>query len=131
MTRFKLAAAAAVAALTAACASSPAQFSNGVLTDSKGMTLYTFDKDPAHAGKSVCNGQCAQNWPPLLAAGDAGSSGDWSIVVRDDGARQWAYQGKPLYLWVKDKQPGDKTGDGVNKVWHVVPQSAMRASSYY
>jgi predicted lipoprotein with Yx(FWY)xxD motif len=85
--------------------------------DAKGMTLYTFDRDTA--GKSACNGQCAQNWPPLMAAAGAAPSGDWSVVTRDDGSKQWAYKGKPLYLWVKDTKPGEVTGDGVNNVWHV------------
>ncbi|MGE0661043.1 MAG: hypothetical protein AB7F36_16095, partial [Reyranellaceae bacterium] len=49
----------------------------------------------------------------------AGAAGDWSVVTRDDGAKQWAYKGKPLYTWVKDARPGDTTGDGVNNVWHV------------
>lgn len=87
------------------------------LVDDKGMTLYTFDRDAA--GKSNCNGQCAQNWPPLMAPANASASGDWSVVTRDDGAKQWAYKGKPLYLWVKDTKPGEVTGDGVNNVWHV------------
>jgi predicted lipoprotein with Yx(FWY)xxD motif len=53
---------------------------------------------------------------------DAGASpkGDWSLVTRNDGSKQWAYRGKPLYYWIKDTKPGDKTGDNVNKVWHVV-----------
>jgi predicted lipoprotein with Yx(FWY)xxD motif len=38
--------------------------------------------------------------------------------VADSGKSQWAYKGKPLYFWVKDQKPGDKTGDGVNGVWH-------------
>ena len=87
------------------------------LVDAKGMTLYTFDRDTA--GKSACNGQCAQNWPPLMAAGGTGASGDWSVVTRDDGSKQWAYKGKPLYTWVKDAKPGEVTGDGVNNVWHL------------
>jgi len=87
------------------------------LVDATGMTLYTFDRDTA--GKSACNGQCAQNWPPLTAAANASASGDWSVITRDDGSRQWAYKGKPLYLWVKDTKPGEVTGDGVNNVWHV------------
>jgi predicted lipoprotein with Yx(FWY)xxD motif len=93
--------------------------SDGMLTNTAGMTLYTFDNDPAGAGKSVCNGPCAANWPPVMAAADAKPSGDYTIVTRDDGAKQWAYKGKPLYLWVKDQKPGDKTGDGFNKVWQV------------
>jgi predicted lipoprotein with Yx(FWY)xxD motif len=54
-----------------------------------------------------------------MAATDAKASGDYTIVVRDDGSRQWAYKGKPLYLWVKDSKPGDRTGDGVNNVWRL------------
>ena len=80
--------------------------------DAKGMTLYTFDKDTA--GKSNCNGQCAAAWPPLPVTADAKATGDWTIVIRDDGSKQWAYEGKPLYFWIKDTKPGDATGDGVN-----------------
>ena len=88
------------------------------LVDSKGMTLYIFDKDST--GKSACSGTCATNWPPLMAAGDAKASGDWGVVTRDDGMKQWAYKGKPLYTWAKDTKPGDTTGDGVaNNTWHV------------
>lgn len=97
----------------------PAMARDGMLTNVAGMTLYTFDRDPADASRSVCNGQCATNWPPLMADPAAQKSGDWSVVTRDDGSRQWAYKGKPLYLWVKDTKPGDRTGDGVNGVWQV------------
>jgi predicted lipoprotein with Yx(FWY)xxD motif len=86
------------------------------LVDAKGMTLYTFDKDSG--GKSACNGQCATNWPPLMATTGA-ASGDWSIVTRDDAGKQWAYKGKPLYTWVKDTKAGDVSGDGVNGTWHI------------
>jgi len=87
------------------------------LVDAKGMTLYIFDRDAA--GKSNCNGACATNWPPLHAAADAKASGDWTVVTRDDGSKQWAYKGKPLYLFAKDTKPGDVAGDGVNSVWHI------------
>ena len=92
--------------------------SNGVFVTAKGMTLYTFDKDTA--GKSACNGKCAENWPPALAGDDAKPAAPWTIVVRDDGLKQWAYKGKPVYLWVKDTKPGDTTGDGfLNGAWHI------------
>jgi predicted lipoprotein with Yx(FWY)xxD motif len=99
-------------------ASRPARTADGVLVDAgRGMTLYTFDKDSS--GKSVCTGGCAANWPPLLAPADAKPVGDYSVIARDDGTRQWAYKGKPLYYWSKDLKPGDKTGDGFNNVWRV------------
>lgn len=95
----------------------PVRVTDGVFTNAAGMTLYTFDRDAAGSGKSVCNGPCAANWPPLMAAADAKGDADWSVITRDDGGRQWAYKGKPLYLWVKDGKPGDRTGDGFNGVW--------------
>jgi len=114
--------AASLTLLMHACASTggtPAQSQSGLLTDAAGMTLYVFDKDTADSGKSVCNGDCAVKWPPHMAAASALPQGHFSIVTRDDGARQWAYQGKPLYRWFKDQKPGDASGDGVNNVWHV------------
>lgn len=112
----------ALAAVLGACASVaslPAKTADGVLTGPSGMTLYTFDRDAAGSGKSVCNGPCATNWPPLMAAASDQPSGDYTIITRDDGSKQWAHKGKPLYFWAKDAKPGDKTGDGFNKVWSV------------
>ena len=89
-----------------------------VLTNEKGMTLYVFDKDSG--GKSACNGPCAGSWPPLMAAASATPMGDYTIIMRDDGSKQWAHKGRPLYTWKDDKKPGDITGDGfLNGAWHI------------
>ena len=125
MNTSKLVLALLMPALFAACSSyesrpaAPTMASGGMLTGTNGMTLYTFDKDAAGSGKSVCNDACATNWPPLFAMGSDTASGDYSIITRDDGKKQWALKGKPLYFWIKDQKAGDKTGDGVNSVWHV------------
>lgn len=108
-------------ALFGACASVAAQpvtQSNGTLAGPNGMSLYTFDKDEAGTGKSMCNGPCAANWPPLMASASDQAKGDYTIITREDGQMQWAAKGKPLYFWSKDSKPGDMTGDGINKVWH-------------
>ena len=89
---------------------------DGVLVNSAGMTLYTFDKDAG--GKSACNDQCAKIWPPVMASADAKPMGDLTVITRDDGTKQWAYKGKPVYLYAKDAKPGDKTGDNFKDVWH-------------
>jgi predicted lipoprotein with Yx(FWY)xxD motif len=102
---------------TLASAEVPVKAGNGLLTNTNGMTLYVFDKDTG--GKSMCNGTCANNWPPLTAQSGAKAEGDYTIITRDDGSMQWAYKGKPLYTWVKDQKPGDQTGNGFNNVWHV------------
>jgi predicted lipoprotein with Yx(FWY)xxD motif len=95
--------------------------SSSILTGSNGMTLYSEDTDTN--GKSMCNGTCAQNWPPLTAAPDAKPVGDFTVITRDDGTLQWAYKGKPLYFWKGDKQPGDTTGNGVAGRWHTAQSS--------
>lgn len=93
------------------------------LTDGAGLTLYTFDNDTA--GKSACNGGCATTWPALTTtaaappAGIAGATGAFTLVTRDDGAKQVAYNGKPLYRYAPDRAPGDTNGDGVGGVWHI------------
>lgn len=88
------------------------------LVDPHGMTLYTFDRDTV-PGKSGCNGKCAANWPPFAATAGAENMNNWTVIVRNDGSKQWAYKGKPLYRWMDDKHPGDVDGDGRNNVWHV------------
>jgi predicted lipoprotein with Yx(FWY)xxD motif len=91
-----------------------------VLTDAKGMTLYTYDKDTA--GVSNCTGECAEYWPPAKAEAGAKPVGDLTLIKRADGTMQWADGGKPLYTFVKDKQPGDVMGDNMKNIWHVVKE---------
>ncbi len=79
-----------------------------VYADSKGLTLYTYDKDAP--GKSNCTADCAQTWVPAAPLANAKSAGEWTIVARDDGSKQWAINGKPVYTFVKDKEGGDVGG---------------------
>ena len=106
---------------TLAFAADPAMMKDGMMVDHKGMTLYTFDKDSG--GKSMCNDECAKNWPPMMAPAGAKAEGKWSVIKRDDGTSQYAYDGKPLYTFVKDKKPGDMVGDNMKDVWHVMHES--------
>lgn len=106
---------------TMAFAAEPAMMKDGMMVDHKGMTVYTFDKDSG--GKSMCNDECAKNWPPMMAPAGAKAEGKWSVIKRDDGHMQYAYDGKPLYTFIKDKKPGDMTGDKMKDVWHVVHES--------
>jgi predicted lipoprotein with Yx(FWY)xxD motif len=94
-----------------------------------GMTLYIFSPDPTD--KSVCNGQCATNWPPLVVDSadaitvDEEIPGTVGTTTRDDGQIQVTYNGWPLYYWVKDTAPGDTTGNRVGRVWWVVPPATV------
>lgn len=90
--------------------------------DAKGTALYSFDRDSD--GKSNCNGRCAMIWPPLKAGDDAHDMGPWTVITRADGTKQWAYMGKPVYMFARDKAAGDAKGDNFGPkgthVWHVL-----------
>jgi predicted lipoprotein with Yx(FWY)xxD motif len=89
-----------------------------IFTTPSGRTVYTYDSDSA--GVSNCYDACAEEWPPVTAPRDAQPVGNMTIIERRDGTRQWAYNGKPLYLYHDDKAAGDVTGDNEGGVWHVV-----------
>jgi predicted lipoprotein with Yx(FWY)xxD motif len=90
-----------------------------ILTDPKGMTLYTFTSD-TEPGKSACNATCAANWPPFRPEAAATvPKAPLSVISRDDGTKQYAYKGKPLYFWKNDKKPGDTMGHKFGDRWFV------------
>lgn len=110
-----IAAFANTAAIAAPSVTSVETAKGEVLAGEKGMTLYTFRKDKKDV--SNCYGDCEKKWPPFFATADAKAEGAYSIVTREDGQKQWAKDGMPLYYWVKDMKQGDITGDGVLGVW--------------
>lgn len=110
---------AAVAALAMAAGSAFADppgvtVKDGAFVAPDHKPLYTFARDTT-ANKSACNDNCAKAWPPLAAAADAKDAGDWTVVTRDDGSKQWAYKGKPLYTYAKDTAGAAATG--VSPAW--------------
>jgi predicted lipoprotein with Yx(FWY)xxD motif len=80
-----------------------------------GFTLYTVTTDSI--GQSNCNDACLSTWPALFAPGDATNFGDFSVITRTGGAKQWAYKDKPLYFYSGDTQAGEVNGIGGN--WFV------------
>lgn len=87
------------------------------VTDSKGMSLYIFDKDTP--GVSNCSGQCLVNWPPYSATQTDNLPSGYGVITRSDGTKQYTLNQMPLYYYISDKNPGDTTGDGVGGVWHL------------
>jgi len=99
---------------------------NGILAAS-GHTLYTSDKDAAN--KSNCNGGCAAAWPPFLVKDGDNVPVEFRVITRDDGAKQWALNEKPLYFFAADVQAGDAKGDGKGGVWHVIRGASKRSEA--
>jgi predicted lipoprotein with Yx(FWY)xxD motif len=93
---------------------------DGKVLTREGLTLYTFDNDVAGAGRSVCNGACAGVFPPYLAGAQEVAKEPLSLLTREDGSKQWAHKGRPLYKFYADERPGDTGGDGMNRnLWHI------------
>ena len=89
-----------------------------MLVDLKGMTLYYFDRDDT-GNKSNCDAACTRRWTPLSASADAQAYGDFTIIMRNDGSRMWAYRYRPLYTSQQDKSPGETNGADASTQWHV------------
>jgi predicted lipoprotein with Yx(FWY)xxD motif len=106
-----------------------------ILVTPAGMSLYTNAADATTPGKSTCSNvpkktyadqqggmgpapligadqqkSCVQRWPPYLADEHAQPSGDFSLIDRPEGGKQWTYRGLPLYQSVRDQKPGDRLG---------------------
>ena len=98
-----------------------------VFMTAKGMTLYTFDDDIGSNG-STCGGDCAEVFPPLLAAADAQPVGQWSVTQRADGTKQWALKGMPVYTYAHDLRPGDRNGSAYIPVKTAIANDPMKQS---
>lgn len=100
--------------------------SQGMADQSKsGFTLYIFAKDTAD--QSNCGAACIGNWPPLYAAADAQSAGDFSVITRSDNSKQWAYKTQPLYFYTGDSIAGDIKGEVTN--WSLATTAVKQTAS--
>jgi predicted lipoprotein with Yx(FWY)xxD motif len=98
------------------------------LVTEDGRSVYMFDADSE--GESACYDDCAAAWPPLTAwdngALETGDNVDEEMIDtidRDDGIEQVTYDGQPLYVFVRDTEAGDVSGqevEGFGGTWYLV-----------
>jgi predicted lipoprotein with Yx(FWY)xxD motif len=122
-----------------------------ILVTPAGITLYSFGGDDTTPGKSQCGSiprrgipdptggfgtlplprndvqkSCIQKWPPYMADANAQASGEFGLLDRTEGGKQWTYLGHPLYTSVKDHKAGDRNAGwsigqvgGGGRGWHL------------
>jgi predicted lipoprotein with Yx(FWY)xxD motif len=110
-------------------------FTETILVDGDGRTMYRFDADEPNAGTSACESddECDEKWPPVLADSGLDVVEDCvdpdliSTFTRKDGTKQVAVNGWPLYYYFEDKAPGDIKGHGVGDVWFAATADGGKA----
>ena len=103
-----------------------------ILVDSRGHTLYLFEKDKH--GKSACTGKCASFWPPLIASAKPRAAGSARASLlgttrRADGRLQVTYNHHPVYRFAQDTRKGQTHGEGVDAFgaeWYVISPAGAK-----
>jgi predicted lipoprotein with Yx(FWY)xxD motif len=94
-----------------------------VLTNTKGLTLYTLSGE-TH-GKFICNtATCLKAWPPLLVTPGTTPKGPVKLgtIKNPEGKTQVTFKGMPVYTFEGDSKKGEANGEGLKDVgvWHAV-----------
>jgi len=95
-----------------------------VLMTNKGFAVYYNKADTMF--KATCTGQCAHDWPPVLApqgmmtvSSSVHLPRQLSVHQTPNGAQVF-YDGHALYTYAADMQAGTATGRAQDKLWYLV-----------
>lgn len=91
------------------------------LVDGAGRAVYVLDGTRGSSARMACGYDCARVWPPVMAGGPprAGAGLDprrIGTAPRGSGM-QLTYHGWPLFYYVRDRGPGETTGQNVHDQW--------------
>ena len=94
-----------------------------VLTNTKGLTLYTLSGE-TH-GKFICTtAECLKAWPPLLVTPGTTPKGPVKLgtIKNPERKTQVTFKGMPVYTFEGDSKKGEANGEGLKDVgvWHAV-----------
>jgi len=94
-----------------------------VLTNTKGLTLYTLSGETK--GKFICTtAECLKAWPPLLVTPGTTPKGPVKLgtIKNPEGKTQVTFKGMPVYTFEGDSKKGEANGEGLKDVgvWHAV-----------
>ena len=100
------------------------------LFNEENRVLYAYTGDIARETPQC--GAIPCRWIPVAAPQLAVPVGEFTIVIRPDQTRQWAYQGRPLFTYSGDYESGYAAGLGVDQkmdvavlIEYFMPSNAM------
>jgi predicted lipoprotein with Yx(FWY)xxD motif len=100
------------------------KFLGNYLVNQSNFTLYYYQNDSKALEASTCYDECAVQWLPFYTAEltlpEDLRSIDFGEITRTDGTKQTTFKGWPLYLYSKDDEPKETTGEGIEGLWHVI-----------
>jgi predicted lipoprotein with Yx(FWY)xxD motif len=110
-----------------------AKLGTTILVDSKGMTVYYFEKDKKGGTTSSCSGACATVWPPVTTSGSPkgtnGASASKLGTIKGSSGTQVTYNGWPLYTYTGDSKPGDANGNNLDQFgaeWYALTPAGVK-----
>jgi predicted lipoprotein with Yx(FWY)xxD motif len=106
-----------------------AKFSEKIVVDAHGRTLYALSPESTH--HLLCkSSECLKAWPPLTVHSPKGKitagfgvHGHFGILRRGNGMLQVTLGGLPLYHFSGDSAKGATNGEGIKSfggTWHVI-----------
>lgn len=105
-----------------------------IVADDRGIVLYAHEKEGRKGdSRAICIDDCVKEWRPVLAengmpvAFPGIQSDSLGIKIRGDGGKQVTLYGRPLYRYVKDVEPGQFNGHGIDGFWHAITPSGENA----
>ena len=91
------------------------------IVDGPGRSVYILDGTRASSGAMACGFDCARVWPPVMASSPptlgAGLDPRRLGTAPRGGGTQLTYAGWPLFYYVRDRGPGDTTGQHITDAW--------------
>lgn len=93
-----------------------------MLTTDKNEAVYAYAGDTATT--TNCHDACLVDWKPVSAPALARAQGEWSMLERSPGERQWVFRGQPLYTYALDTGSWSRQGSDVAMWDNVFTQKA-------
>jgi predicted lipoprotein with Yx(FWY)xxD motif len=90
-----------------------------LLENAEGDVIYSSTADRPNV--SNCKDECLKQWTPMLASQIAQPQGEWGVIERSPGVKQWTFRKMPVYTYALDRRRTIVGQKGVSLIGNDVP----------